>query len=78
MRRHCTTSLNKLDVAVLEAKVTDLEGTITGKDRLISLLKDQAQLSLIEITKLRQIPGQSALAASDTTCMSQSDFPLTP
>ena len=70
--------LTFLDVAVLKAKVTDLEGTITGKDRLISLLKDQAQLSLKEITKLRQIPGKSEPVVSDTTNMSQSDAPSHP
>ena len=52
--------LASMDKAVLQAKVTDLEGTITGKDRLISLLKDQAQLSLREITNLRQTSGQFA------------------
>ena len=70
--------LASLDTAVLKAKVKDLEGTITGKDRLISLLKDQAQLSLKEITKLRQIPGKSEPAVSDTTNMSQSDAPSHP
>ena len=70
--------LASLDVAVLKAKVTDLEGTITGKDRLISLLKDQAQLSLLELTKLRQIPGKSEPAVSDTANMSQSDAPSHP
>ena len=49
--------LASMDAAVLHAKVTDLEGTITGKDRLISSLKDQAQLSPREITKLRQTSG---------------------
>ena len=70
--------LASLDTAVLKAKVKDLEGTITGKDRLISLLKDQAQLSLKEITKLRQIPGSSEPAVSDTANMSQSDAPSHP
>ena len=46
--------LASLDTAILKAKVTDLEGTIIGKDQIISLLKEQAQLSLKEITKLRQ------------------------
>ena len=62
--------LASLDTAILKAKVTDLEGTITGKDQIISLLKEQAQLSLKEITKLRQNPGQSA---SGTTHITQSD-----
>ena len=70
--------LASLDTAVLKAKVKDLEGTITGKDRLISLLKDQAQLSLKEITKLRQIPGSSEPVVSDTANMSQSDAPSHP
>ena len=62
--------LASMDAAVLQAKVTDLEGTITGKDRLISLLKDQAQLSLREITKLRQTSGQfTSPPASDTPNM---------
>ena len=63
--------LASMDVAVLKAKVTDLEGTITGKDRLISSLKDQAQLSLKEITELRQ----STLPASDIQNMPKSDNP---
>ena len=42
--------LASLDTAILTAKVTDLEGTITGKDQIISILKEQAQLSLKEIT----------------------------
>ena len=59
--------LASMDTAVLQAKVRDLEGTITGKDRLISLLKDQAQLSLREIAKLRQTSGQfTSSPASDT------------
>ena len=70
--------LASLDTAVLKAKVTDLEGTITGKDRLISLLKDQAQLSLKEITKLRQIPGLSVPAASDTANLPHSEKPSHP
>ena len=62
--------LASMDAAVLQAKVTDLEGTITGKDRLISLLKDQAQLSLREITKLRQTSDQfTSPPASDTPNM---------
>jgi len=70
--------LAPLDVAVLKAKVTELEGTITGKDQLISLLKDQAQLSLLELIKLRQIPGKSEPAVSDTGNMTQSDAPSHP
>ena len=60
--------LASLDTAILTAKVTDLEGTITGKDQIISLLKEQAQLSLKEITKLRQ----NSQSASHTTNTSQS------
>ena len=62
--------LASLDTAILAAKVTDLEGTIAGKDQIISLLKEQAQLSLKEITKLRQNSGQSD---SRTTNTSQSN-----
>ena len=56
--------LATLDTYVLKAKVQELEGTITGKDNIISLLKNQASLSLNEIKKLRQISPQSA--SSDT------------
>ena len=70
--------LASLDISVLKAKVTDLEGTITGKDRLISLLKHQAQLSLTEISKLRQIPGQTAPAAPDTASIPQIYAPSHP
>ena len=69
-----------MDKAVLQAKVTDLEGTITGKDRLISQLKDQAQLSLREIKTLRQTYGQfTSPPASDTPNMpSRHDTSLHP
>ena len=52
--------LANLDTFLLKAKVQELEGTITGKENIIQLLKNQASLSLQEITKLRQISSQSA------------------
>ena len=63
--------LATLDTYLLKAKVQELEGTITGKDNIISLLKNQASLSLKEISKLRQISPQSA--SSDIIPLSQSE-----
>ena len=51
--------LSSLDTSLLNAKVTELEGTITGKNRIISLLKDQTTLSLKEIAQLRQKQSSS-------------------
>jgi hypothetical protein len=42
------------DNGILNSKVKELEGTVTGKNRIISLLKDQAKISLREISDLRQ------------------------
>ena len=50
--------LATLDTSLLKSKVRELEGTITGKENIISLLKDQASMSLKEISKLRQISSQ--------------------
>ena len=63
--------LASLDTYLLKAKVQELEGTITGKDNIISLLKNQASSSLKEIGKLRQISLQSA--SSDIPPLSQSE-----
>ena len=63
--------LATLDTYLLKAKVQELEGTITGKDNIISLLKNQASLSLKEIGKLRQISPQSA--STDIPPLSQSE-----
>ena len=68
-KRHA--ELATLDTYLLKAKVQELEGTITGKDNIISLLKNQASLSLKEIGKLRQISPQSA--SSDIPPLSQSE-----
>ena len=46
--------LASLDTAVLKARVKELEGIVEGKTRIISLLKHQAELSLKEISHLRQ------------------------
>ena len=63
-----------LDTSLLNAKVTELEGTISGKNRIISLLKDQVTLSLKEIAQLRQ--KQSISAPPVTTDILHSDtFP---
>ena len=56
--------ISSLDTSLLNAKVTELEGTITGKNRIISLLKDQATLSLKEIAQLRQKHSSSAPPAN--------------
>ena len=61
--------LATLDSSLLKAKVQELEGTITGKENIIQLLKSQAILSLQEITKLRQISSQSA--SSETITLPQ-------
>jgi hypothetical protein len=42
------------DSGVLNARIIELEGTVTGKNRIISLLKDQATLSLRKISDLGQ------------------------
>ena len=57
--------LATLDTAVLKSKVADLETKIAGKERIISLLNNQAKLSLTEITKLRQ--NRSISDSPDTT-----------
>ena len=57
--------LATLDTSVLKAKVQELEGTIIGKENIISLLKNQASLSL------RQISSQSA--SSDTIALPQGE-----
>jgi hypothetical protein len=41
------------DSGILNARVHELEGTVSGKNRIISLLKDQATISLREISDLR-------------------------
>ena len=46
--------LASLDSSLLNTKVRELEGTIEGKNRIISILKDQANCSLREIAQLRQ------------------------
>ena len=61
--------LATLDTSLLKAKVQELEGTITGKENIIQLLKSQASLSLKEITKLRQVSSQSA--SSETIILPQ-------
>ena len=63
--------LNSLDTTVMKAKVTELEGIIKGKNQIISVLTDQAKLSLQEITKLRQSSGP--LASSDTPHLDTSE-----
>jgi hypothetical protein len=47
-----TEALNA-DSGILNARVHELEGTVSGKNRIISLLKDQATISLREISDLR-------------------------
>ena len=63
--------LNSLDTTIMKAKVTELEGIIKGKNQIISVLTDQAKLSLQEITKLRQSSGP--LASSDTPHLDTSE-----
>ena len=41
------------DSGILNARVHELEGTVSGKNRIISLLKDQATISIREISDLR-------------------------
>ena len=42
------------ETGIQNARIQELEGTVTGKNRIISLLKDQATKSLREIYDLRQ------------------------
>ena len=60
--------LASLDTAVLKARVKELEGIVEGKTRIISLLKHQAELSLKEISHLRQ--NRTSSPPSDTTLQS--------
>ena len=74
--------LSTLDTSLLKSKVHELEGTIIGKDNIISLLKHQATMSLKELNKIRQISSQSlqhsVSSDSDTLPHSEKLDPDTP
>ena len=43
------------EAGILTSRVHELEGTVSGKNRIISLLKDEARISQIETSDLRSI-----------------------
>ena len=78
--------LASLDSSLLNTKVRELEGTIEGKNRIISILKDQANCSLREIAQLRQnqslynsVPNHlPSLQSHSSHSSSSADTPASP
>ena len=60
--------LASLDTSLLKAKIEELEGTISGKDNIIALFEEQANMSLKKFIKLRQTSSQ---ISSDTQHISE-------
>ena len=58
------TEAHNTEAGILRSKILELEGTVSGKNRIISLLKDQAVISSTEISDLKSRPN--ALQISQT------------
>ena len=58
------TEAHNTEAGILRSKILELEGTVSGKNRIISLLKDQAVISSTEISDLKSRPN--ALQLSQT------------
>ena len=65
------TELASLDKSLLKTRVKELEGIITGNEKVISLLEDQ-------VSNISQISSQSVSSSPDTINISHLTFPFPP
>ena len=72
------TEAHNTEAGILRSKILELEGTVSGKNRIISLLKDQAVISSTEISDLKSKLNALQLSQNYHSTPTQASPPCNP